>query len=114
MDCRALGTGWEDFAWAAEPTPEAGDDAPREGAAVEIVILPRTVEVTAPGQKGAVDATLTSVLFETTAYSVTAETDSGHTFRASVGLEHHPKVGDAVGLKISRPMVYPESAADRA
>lgn len=113
VDCQALGTGWEDFAWAAQPASEAGDDSPREGAAVEIVILPRTVEVTAPGQPGAVDATLTSVLFETTAYSVTAQAGSGHTFRASVGLEHHPKVGDAVGLRISRPMVYPASSADR-
>lgn len=114
VECPELGIGWEDFAWAAGQEREAGNAAPPDGGAVEIVVLPRTVGITAPGQKGAVDATLTSVLFETTAYSVTAETGSGHTFRASVGLEHHPKVGDAVGLKISRPMVYPESAADRA
>ena len=56
-----------------------------------------------------VTATVTSVLFEVTSYSVTLESD-GTEFRARMAVDPKPEVGDRVEVKIQRPLVYLKKA----
>ena len=53
-----------------------------------------------------IDAVITSVLFEITSHSITAETSGGQKFRARV-TGTTPVIGEAVGLEIVEPLVYP-------
>lgn len=80
-------------------------DGPREGKAVTVAVLPDAVRVV-PAGEGGVEATVTSVLFEVNSYSVNLEA-GGVEFRARMGLDPKPEVGDTVGLRIDTPLVYP-------
>lgn len=81
-----------------------GTDVLADGEEVTVAVLPAAVH--AGSVEGAmVTATVTSVLFEVTSYSVTLECD-GTEFRARMSVDPKPEVGDRVEVKIQRPLVY--------
>lgn len=87
--CSSFGLSW--------PAPDSADISC-------VGVLPSHVELTAPGTPGAVDAIVTSALFEYNRFSVTAQVGADTTFRASTTTR--PDVGDTVGLRISTPLMY--------
>lgn len=85
-----------------------GTDVVADGEEVTVAVLPAAVH--AGSAEGAmVTATVTSVLFEVTSYSVTLESD-GTEFRARMAVDPKPEVGDRVEVKIQRPLVYLKKA----
>lgn len=87
-----------------------GTDALADGA-VTVAVLPADVRVGPVGSEttgGAVtagNAVITSVLFEVTGYSVTLDVD-GVEFRARMGLNPRPEVGDKVSMNVERIFVF--------
>ena len=77
-----------------------------DGAAVTVAVLPDAVDVVSAAE-GDVEATVTSVLFEVSSYSVNLEA-GGVEFRARMAADPKPEVGDTVGLRITTPLVYPK------
>lgn len=77
-----------------------------DGAAVTVAVLPDAVNVVSSAE-GDVEATVTSVLFEVSSYSVNLEA-GGVEFRARMAADPKPEVGDTVGLRITTPLVYPK------
>ena len=80
-----------------------GADAVADSA-VTVAVLPADVRVGPAGGNG-VDAVITSVLFEVTGYSVTLDA-GGVEFRARMGLNPRPEVGDQVSLNVERIFVF--------
>lgn len=87
-----------------------GADALADGA-VTVAVLPADVRVGPVGSEttggaGTVgNAVITSVLFEVTGYSVTLDAD-GVEFRARMGLNPRPEVGDQVSMNVERIFVF--------
>ena len=71
---------------------------------VTVAVLPADVLV-GPAGSGAVNAVITSVLFEITGYSVTVDA-GGVEFRARMGLTPRPEVGDQVSVSVERIFVF--------
>lgn len=99
VECSVLGTAWRRDTVREMATLYPGD-------AATIAVTPLTVTVVPPATPGAIDAVITSVLFEITSHSITAETPGGQRFRAHV-TGTVPAIGERIGLKISEPLVYP-------
>ena len=76
------------------------DDAPA-GDVSTVAVLPRHVRI---DPHGAVSASVTSAIFDGSAYSVTATTAEGTTFRTTSELR--PTIGEAIRLSIASPLVY--------
>ena len=80
-------------------------------AAVTVAVLPADVRVGPVGSEAtggagtAGNAVITSVLFEVTGYSVTLDAD-GVEFRARMGLNPRPEVGDQVSMNVERIFVF--------
>lgn len=70
-----------------------------------VAVLPDAVQV-GPAFSAGMQATVTSVLFEVTSYSVNLESN-GVEFRARMAADPKPAVGDAVRLSVNAPLIYP-------
>lgn len=81
----------------AEEIGELGEKA-------RLAVLPRSVEVVAPGTAGAIDATVASALYMGDRFSVTLDA-GGTRFRAFVA-GTRPEIGERVGLRVTAPLVY--------
>lgn len=99
VECSVLTTAWKRDQVREMATLYPGD-------AATIAVTPLTVTVVPPGTPRSIEAVVTSVLFEITSYSITAETPGGQKFRAQV-TGTTPVIGEAVGLEIVKPLVYP-------
>ena len=99
VECSVLTTAWKRDQVREMATLHPGD-------AVTIAVTPLTVTVVPPGTPRSIDAVITSVLFEITSYSITAETSGGQRFRAQV-TGTTPQIGETIGLEIVEPLVYP-------
>lgn len=75
---------------------------------VTVAVLPGDVSVNAAASDdaSAVDAIITSVLFEVTGYSVTLDA-GGVEFRARMGISPRPEVGEHVRMRVERPLLFP-------
>lgn len=91
------------MAWAIADVQ--ADDELRDGASVVVAVLPEMVGTGASISNSSLDATVTSVLYEVNSYSVTLEAGDVE-FRARLGLNPKPEVGDRVTITISEPLVY--------
>lgn len=76
-----------------------------DGDLVDIAIPPHSVGIGPAHHPDYIFAEITSVLFQVTSYSVTAKTQSGHSFRMSITCSV-PEIGETIGLSIDNPMVY--------
>lgn len=99
VECSVLTTAWKRDRVREMATLHPGD-------AAVIAVTPLTVTVVPMGTPGALNAVITSVLFEITSYSITAETPGGQRFRAHV-TGTVPAIGERIGLQIVEPLVYP-------
>ena len=98
VECSVLNT-----AWKRDRVREV--EALLPGDAATIAITPLSVSVVPVDTVGSIAATVTSVLFEVTSYSITAQTAGGQKFRASI-TGTTPVIGDSIGLLITEPLVY--------
>ena len=98
VECSVLNTAWK-------RTEVREVDALLPGDAATIAVTPMTVAVVPPGTPRALDAVITSVLFEITSHSITAETPGGQKFRAQV-TGTTPVIGEKIALSITTPLVY--------
>lgn len=98
VECSVLHTAWKRDQVREVDTLLPGDTA-------IIAIPPLSVTVVPVDTPRSVRATITSVLFEITAYSITAQTAGGQKFRALV-TGTTPVIGDSIGLSITEPLVY--------
>lgn len=99
VECSVLTTAWKRNQVREMATLHPGD-------AATIAVTPLGVAVVPPATPRSIDAVITSVLFEITSYSITAQTPGGQKFRAHV-TGTVPTIGEAIGLEIMRPLVYP-------
>ena len=90
----------------AHSTASADSTSLREGEEVAVAVLPGDVVISASTSKSSVEAVVTSVLFEVTGYSLTLDA-GGVEFRARVGVEPKPAVGDRVAMSVRAPLIYP-------
>lgn len=92
--------------WALADVELVGDHGGEAASDVTVAVLPESVEITSPGEKGARAGRVTSALFEISGYSLTIDVD-GVEFRGRVSARNVPAVGDAVGVVVRSPIVYP-------
>jgi len=97
ISCPSLG-----LSWPVAEVQVAGTPAKQ----LRLAVLPTAVEVLPAGTPDAAAATVASVLYDAGNFSVTLETESGDRFRATV-IGARPEIGEAVGLRIHRPLAYP-------
>lgn len=99
------------LSWPVQSLEVIGGGAGMEGAPVTVAVLPAAVGIGGGGEMGAstsdcsFEATISSVLFEVTGYSVTLEA-GGVEFRGRMPAAPRPKVGDRVSVAVTRPLVY--------
>lgn len=95
------------LSWLCADVQNNPHTAPSQGD-VKVAVLPGDVHVGAASsnEESAVDATITSVLFEVTGYSVTLNAE-GVEFRAQMGISPRPQVGEQVRMRVTRPLVFP-------
>ena len=91
--------------WPRSEVTVGGSDGLSDGARVTVAVLPDAVQV-GPAFSAGVQATVTSVLFEVTSYSVNLESN-GVEFRARMAADPKPAVGDTVRLSVNAPLIYP-------